>query len=200
VTSSATVANVNKSGQEQLTASSVGSTCSASATGETGSTTLRGANLLTSAGANLNSEADDVIVQLPADPAPNTPYTGKIEEVGDTFRVVVNEQLRSSGSITVNAVHIFLLGPTAVGELIIGQSRCATTSAASGTANAASTGAAAAAATGRVASTGTEAARMVALAMFLVTGGWSVMFWSQGLRERRRELRAMPWAKRSLLR
>jgi hypothetical protein len=200
VTSSATVNNSNKSGQEQLTAATISSTCTASASSQTGSASLKGAKLVTSSGANLDSDADDVVVQLPTDPAANTSYDGKIENVGDTFRVVVNEQVRSAGSITVNAVHMFLLGPTAKGELIIGQSRCSTTSA---TAAAASTGSAAVggSAGGSMATTGTEAGRMVGLALFLVIAGWSVTLWARRIRAgRRRPLRPMPWARRTILR
>jgi hypothetical protein len=195
VTSSASAANVNRSGQEQLTAATATSKCTASSSAQTGSTTLSGAKLVTSSGTNFDSDADDTVVQLPADPAPNTPYEGKIEQVGDTFRVVLNEQITSAGSITVNAVHIFLLGPVAVGEVIIGQSRCGTTS---GTAAAASAGGATAAG-GRTASTGTEAARLVAFALLLVAAGGHGTRLSIG-RSRRRSTRPMPWPTRSLLR
>ena len=198
VTSSATVANTNKSGQEQLTATKISSTCSASASGASGSATLTGAKLVTSLGANLDSDADDVVVQLPANPAPNTSFNGKIENVGDTFRVVVNEQVASSGSITVNAVHLFLLGPTAVGDLIIGQSRCALTAATTGGGG---TGSTSTGGGNQVATTGTDALRMVELALLLVAIGSTVTRGSRRLRGgRRRPVRSMPWARRGLLR
>jgi len=198
VTSSATVANVNRSGQEQLTAASVSSKCTASATGESGSASLKGGKLTTSVGTNFDSDADDTVVDLPSDPAPDTKYTGKLEQVGDTFRVTLNEQIKSAGSVTVNAVHLFLDGPVAVGELIIGQSHCATT-AAGATAGGGAAGGGSAGGGARVASTGTEVARSVAFALVLAMGGWSVSLWGAGLRSRRR-LRSMPWPTRSLLR
>jgi hypothetical protein len=44
--------------------------------------------------------------------------------VGDRFRVVLNEQFEEGGTITVNAMHLYLLGDIAVGDAIIGQSVC----------------------------------------------------------------------------
>ena len=58
------------------------------------------------------------------DPAPNTEFNGALDHVGDQWRIVFNEQILGPDSITVNALHMYLLGPTALGEMIIGQSRC----------------------------------------------------------------------------
>lgn len=45
--------------------------------------------------------------------------------MGDSFRYVLDEQIvNPDGSLTVNAAHQYFLGPTAVGELIIGHSVC----------------------------------------------------------------------------
>jgi hypothetical protein len=199
VTSSASAANVNRSGQEQLTAATISSTCTASSTGASGSSTLSGAKVTLSSGANLDSEADDTIMQIPANPSPNTSFNGKIENVGDTFRLVVNEQQTSGGSITVNGAHLYLLGPTAKGELIIAQSRCGATS---GTATAAGGGGGATTVGGGggLSSTGTDALVMVAFGLVLLTGGWTTTFWARGLRGRRAVGRPMPWARRTLLR
>lgn len=206
VASSSKATNINKStvhasqtGSESFTADTVSSTCSSSGTSQSGSSRLVAAKLVTSVGTNFDSDTDDVVVPIPADPAPNTTYTGKIENVGDEFRIVFNEQQRGDGSITVNAVHMYLLGPIAKGELVIGQSRCGT----SATGGAAGAGTAAAAG-GSVASTGTHAARMVAAALLLVALGGHVRFglalrWAgpetgpEGARRRR-----MPWSRRPL--
>lgn len=170
VTSSATIQNVNRSGQEILTAGTASSTCTASASGASGSATFSGGKLTVSEGSNPDSDADDTVVQVPANPAANTSYDGKLESVGDTFRAVVNEQVRSGGGITVNAVHLFLLGPTAVGDLIIGQSRCgltvSTTTGGGGGITATGT---------TMARTGTDAVRMTALALALLLVGWSTL-------------------------
>jgi len=133
VTSSAKITSLNTSKQEALTATNLASTCTASKSGGvSGSTTVTAGRLQTSEG-NPAVQGDETFVDVPARPEPNTTYTGKVESVGDTFRYVFNEQVvQADGSIIVNAAHQYLLGPTAVGELILGQSRCATTSGAFG--------------------------------------------------------------------
>jgi len=183
VTSSATANNVNRSGQEQLTAATVSSKCTSSGTEHTGSTTISGGRLVTSTGANADSDADDTVVDLPVNPAPNTPFEGKVEQVGDSFRVVLNEQVKTAGGITVNAVHLFLLGPTAVGELIIGQTRCGTTgggAGGSGGGGGAGGGGGGAGGGSGLAGTGSQGAVFVALALLLIMAGWTATFWTVG--------------------
>ena len=127
VTSSADIQTVNTSGQEVFTASRVQSSCTASEAGVSGTTTITGGTLQTSEG-NPDVEGDETVVTVPTNPAPNTTFTGTIETVGDSFRYVFNEQIvNPDGSITVNAAHLYLLGPTAVGDVIIGQSTCGVT-------------------------------------------------------------------------
>jgi hypothetical protein len=75
-------------------------------------------------------EHPPVAVSIAANPAPNKSYDGHIHVNGsiDSFRYVFNEQVvNPDGSITVNAAHEYFLGPTAVGELIVGQSVCGVT-------------------------------------------------------------------------
>lgn len=95
--------------------------------------------------------------------------------MGDTFKYVFNEQVVANGAITVNADHQYLLGPTAVGEFIIGQSRCATTAATfpTTTVAAGSNGGAAATAApaGGLAKTGRTTGWLVALGLTLIYGG-----------------------------
>ncbi len=67
---------------------------------------------------------------LPASPAPNTTYEGHVHigNTTDSFRWVFNEQtINADGSITVNAGHQYLLGPSASGNLILGQVVCGVT-------------------------------------------------------------------------
>lgn len=123
VTSSVNIQNVGKSGQEVFIASNVASTCSVSGSVVSRSTMITNGTLQTSDG-NPDVEGDETIVAIPAKPAPNTIYEGEINSVGDRFRYVFNEQIGNpDGSLTVNAGHQYLLGPTAVGDVIIGQSR-----------------------------------------------------------------------------
>jgi hypothetical protein len=168
VTSSANITNQNRSGQEQFTAASIASTCSASPSGSSGSTTISGGKLITSEG-NPDVEGDETVVDLPANPAPNTMYEAKLETVGDSFTVTLNEQQATGGGITVNAMHMRLIGPTAVGELIVGQARCSLTSSGSGVAG----GSAAGSAGSGLATTGEEARLIAVLALLLVAAGWN---------------------------
>jgi len=134
VTSSTNIQTVNTSGQEVFTAGNVASTCTASEGTISGSTTITGGTLQTDSGdddpTNTIPDHPPVNVTLPANPAPNTFFNGHIH-VGsstDNFRYVFNEQvLNPDGSITANAAHEHLLGPKAVGDLIIGQSVCGVT-------------------------------------------------------------------------
>ena len=124
VTSTATIDDINTSGEEVFTADNLESTCTASESGVTGSTTVTNGTLRISEG-DPDVEGDDTNIDIPADPAPNTTHEGTIEAVGDTFRYVFNEQIENpDGSITVNAAHQYLLGPAGVGDLIIGQVVC----------------------------------------------------------------------------
>ena len=124
VTSTATIEDINRSGDEVFTADNLASTCAASESGVTGATAVTGGTLITSEG-NPDVEGDETTIDIPNDPAPNTTYEGTIEAVNDTFRYVFNEQIENpDGSITVNAAHQYLLGPSGVGDLIIGQVVC----------------------------------------------------------------------------
>ena len=65
---------------------------------------------------------------IPASPAVNYTRSGVITNVGDVFTVVFNQQIvNADGSLTVNAFHMYLFGPTAVGESVGGQVTCGTT-------------------------------------------------------------------------
>jgi len=124
VRSSADIQNVNASGTEVFTASRLQSTCTASASGVTGSTTITGGVLQTSEG-DPDVGGDETYVTLPVHPAPNAEYPGRIETVGDSFKYTFNEQVPNpDGSLTVYAAHLELLGPTAFGDVYIGRVDC----------------------------------------------------------------------------
>ena len=62
---------------------------------------------------------------VPVNPPVNYTREGTIDHVGDSYRIVFNEQVKNpDGSTTFNAVHMTLLGPTAVGDMYIGSSTC----------------------------------------------------------------------------
>ncbi len=126
VTSSTNIANVNASFNEPFTAANLAGSCTASETAVSGSTTITGGTLRTDSGdsdpTNMIPDHAPVDVALPANPAPNTLYAGHVH-IGnqtDSFSYTFNEQVTNAdGSITVNAVHERLIGPTAVGDLIL---------------------------------------------------------------------------------
>jgi hypothetical protein len=121
---------VNTSQSEVFTATSIGSTCTASESGVSGTTTVVGGTLiLQDPNPDVSGEQGEQIVTIPTNPAPNTRYTGTVANVNDNFEYIFNEQIVDQGGrrITVNAAHLRLLGPTAVGDVIIGQSVCGVT-------------------------------------------------------------------------
>ncbi|HEX8769366.1 MAG TPA: hypothetical protein VF711_01215 [Acidimicrobiales bacterium] len=101
--------------------------CSATETAVTGSTTFSNAHLATATdagGAPLESATENI----PDQPPVNYTKSGVVTNVGDVFAVVFNQQIvNADGSLTVNAMHMYLFGPTAVGEAVRGQVTCGVT-------------------------------------------------------------------------
>ena len=114
-TSSVSIVASPEGGWDPFYYGTVNSTCASSETASTASTTLSDSYIYLGGGE---------VVQLPDNPEPGSEYFGTIDGVGDNFRIVVNEQVVTSDSITVNAMHMYMLGPIARGELIVGQSHC----------------------------------------------------------------------------
>ena len=100
-------------------------TCTASPDGVTGSATFKNAVVATS----TDADGDPVDTEpIPESPPANYTRSGVITNVGDVFTAVYNEQIvNADGSLTVNGVHMYLFGPTAVGEVVKGQVTCGTT-------------------------------------------------------------------------
>ena len=167
-------------GPGPIIADAVSSTCSASASGVTAAVTITNGKLETKydVGTQLAIATEDV----PTNPPVNYTKTGTIDHVGDNFRVVYNEQIvAADGSITVNAIHMSLLGPTAVGEMVVAQSRCGRSAGGSGGGGgsvSAAGGAATAAGGGGLSATGTNAMRLIAVALLMVAVGGHVRYWT----------------------
>lgn len=65
------------------------------------------------------------IVNVPSNPGINYTVPFELNHIGDHGVVVFNERITNGdGSVTLNAVHMYLQGPTAVGDMVIGQARC----------------------------------------------------------------------------
>lgn len=92
-------------------------TCTATQSGEHGSADLAGAVL-----GRLGA--------LAAHPAKNTTITIKLPGIGNVATLIINEQIgNKDGSLTVNAVHLHLLGGTGIGaigsgDVIISSATC----------------------------------------------------------------------------
>ena len=116
-------------------ADEVHSTCTARADGTSTASTSIVKGVLETSYHKADDPATPLVVEqegdpkttepVPASPAPNYTRTGTLDHVGDSYRIVFNEQVTNTdGSKTVNAAHMYLLGPTAVGDLVIGSSTC----------------------------------------------------------------------------
>lgn len=112
----------------------VSSTCTAGLSGLVASSRITNGRLVVHTNATTGEPTEEVAFPDVWDPAPNTTYEGSLDHIGDRWRMVFNEQILGADSITVNAVHMYLLGTSAVGDMIIGQSRCGITQAAPNTA------------------------------------------------------------------
>jgi hypothetical protein len=118
ITSTASAKNV---GPGPFVADAVRSTCNASKSGVTGSTTITRGVLVTATDADGNPLTTDAV---PTHPPVNHTVKGKTSN-GDRFKAVFNEQkVNRDGSITVDAVHLYLLGPTAKGDIVIARTSC----------------------------------------------------------------------------
>ena len=120
VTSSSSLDNVLIGGLE---ATEMSSTCTADESGVSGSTTITGGRFV-SQDPDPDVDGDEVFTDIPANPAPNTQFTGVVPGVGDNYTVVFNEQTTTGGTLTVNAARLTLMGPSATGDVFIGQSVC----------------------------------------------------------------------------
>ncbi|MDP8969310.1 MAG: hypothetical protein M3N52_02155, partial [Actinomycetota bacterium] len=114
----------------------VNSNCTANDTGVTASVTITGGVVETSyhtaddpSTPEVEEAGDPKTTEpVPTNPGPGYTVEGTLDHVGDSFRIVFNEQTTNAdGTLTVNAAHLFLLGPNATGHLIIGQSVCGVT-------------------------------------------------------------------------
>jgi hypothetical protein len=106
---------------------SVRAECSASKTGVSGFSTFTNSHFAAATDAG-GAPLKEATADIPAKPPVNDTRSGVVTNVGDVFAVVFNEHIPNrDGSLTVNAVHMYMFGPTAVGESIRAQVTCGTT-------------------------------------------------------------------------
>ena len=118
VTSSASVKDVATG---PFAAASVRSTCRASNSGVKASTTITRGVVVTATDAGGAPKATKAV---PTTPPVNHTVKGTVA-TGDAFKLVFNEQKKGrDGTVTVAAVHLYLLGPLAVGDVVVAESYC----------------------------------------------------------------------------
>lgn len=117
ITSSASVKGIDAG---PFVAGSVRCTCTASASATKAETTITKGVLVTATDAEGNPTKSE---RIPSKPAKNLTRKG-VNTIGDKFKVVFNEQkVGRDGTITVTAVHMYLLGPAATGEIVVAQAK-----------------------------------------------------------------------------
>ena len=108
-------------------ADKVTSSCTANADG-TFTTAVSFVNGILETRYDPNTQEPVETEPIPASPPPNYTREGTIDHVGDRWRIVLNEQTNNpDGSRTVVAAHMYLLGPTAVGDMFVGSTTCGLT-------------------------------------------------------------------------
>lgn len=109
-------------GPDPFFADRVTSSCSATASGVTGGTTVTNGHLVVQHDQNgAPTESEPV----PVNPSVNYTRSGAMNHTGDSYRIVFNEQvLNDDGSLTVTAARLYMLGPFADGEVVVGQVTC----------------------------------------------------------------------------
>ena len=116
-------------GPGPLIAERVTSTCTAHVDAA-GGVVVSGSTTITSGLLSLTTDKDGspaTFEPMPATPRPNDgPHGGVLTNIGDSYEVFYNEQdVSVPGAITVTAIHMRLIGPTAIGDLYIGRVHCA---------------------------------------------------------------------------
>jgi hypothetical protein len=108
-----------------LTADSMASNCTASSSGNTGGATISNGQLVTATDTSGNPTTT---VSIPGNPSANYTVNGYLYASStdkETFTWKFNEHTTNAdGSITVYAAHQVMHGPTAKGDLWIGESVC----------------------------------------------------------------------------
>jgi hypothetical protein len=109
-------------GPQPFYARTVFAGCTATTTGRTFTVQLGNAVVVTSTDRFGNPRT---AVAVPPDPPWGFTVPFVIDNFGDHGVVVFNERIGNpDGSTTVNAVHMYMQGPIAIGDMVIGQARC----------------------------------------------------------------------------
>ena len=119
-------ATVNNAGPGPLVMPQIVTTCSRS--GSTTQVTVQVTNGYVETSTDPSTGAVTSVQSIPSSPAPGTRINGTLNHVGDTFHVIFNEhRLNADGSTSVIGAHMYLTGPTAVGDLVVASATCGVT-------------------------------------------------------------------------
>jgi hypothetical protein len=116
---------VNNAGPGPLVMPQIVTTCQRSGSSTVVSVQVTNGFVETSTDANGSVTSTQAI---PSNPTPGLTINGTLNHIGDSFSIVFNKQTTNAdGSRTVEGAHMYLLGPTAVGDMVIASATCGVT-------------------------------------------------------------------------
>ncbi|HEX2048229.1 MAG TPA: hypothetical protein VHF27_10715 [Acidimicrobiales bacterium] len=121
-----TRATINNAGPGPLVMPQIVTTCQQ--TGSTVSPSVQITNGFVETSTDPNTGEVTSTQSIPTNPTPGTTISGTLDHIGDSFTIVFNEQTTNAdGSTTVVGAHMYLLGPIAVGHMVVGATLCGVT-------------------------------------------------------------------------
>lgn len=119
-------ATVNNAGPGPLVMPQIITTCQRS--GSTTVASVQVSNGFVETSTDPNTGDVTSTQAIPSSPTAGLQVTGTLNHLGDSFRIVFNEQTTNpDGSRTVVGAHMYLLGPTAVGDMVVASATCGVT-------------------------------------------------------------------------
>lgn len=117
---------VNNAGPGPLVMPQIITTCQRS--GSTTVATVQVSNGFVEKSTDPNTGDVTSTQAIPSNPTPGLTINGTLNHVGDSFSIVFNKQTTNAdGSKTVEGAHMYLLGPTAVGDMVVASATCGLT-------------------------------------------------------------------------
>ena len=119
-------ATVNNAGPGPLVMPTIVTTCQASGSTTIGSVSVTNGYVETSY--YVNTQEPLTFQTIPSSPSQGYRINGTIDHVGDSFHIIFNEQtVNPDGSRTVIGAHMYLDGPTALGDMVVASATCGVT-------------------------------------------------------------------------
>jgi hypothetical protein len=119
-------ATVNNAGPGPLVMPQVVTTCQRSGSTTVASVQVNNGFVETSTDPNTGDVTSTQAI--PSSPTAGLTINGTLNHIGDSFSIVFNEQTTNAdGSKTVVGAHMYLLGPIAVGDMVVASATCGVT-------------------------------------------------------------------------